>query len=468
MNSKRLFLILLLVACALNSAFSAGIKLPASCRNAGDPLMDPPGLQFDMDPTPYCSISSGSKWTWQERLENGAVQGNWSPATPTLVAVGASARITGYGWADLSVTHTNNSRTRTDNRSEKVDCFIVVSAFPESKKKNNEVITVYVEPYSFGTAYGYYRLDYHGSFNLQAVHWKAEAGIPIQGGTWERNPGELNSRPFRGTTSWRIEQRRNCSNCGQQVSYFNQHKLSGTWNCPGLTANNGGTGTTESPTIGKNGGGTGNGETTGGGSTGGTSSDRVRCGAGSRCGRGGYARHRNTHRSTCAAGHFYWTCSSSDVTAHSPHTARPANSVRCGNRWSGYSGCSSGGYASSENAHRTTCAAGHAYWSCNRNAVSSHSGHTASSSRSRSRQSSTVTCARSSCSAQVSSRNVHSVRCSCGSSYWSCNSSAVAWHATSYTCARSGCSSTFTRCTMDTGSARSCRSNGRNYRWHSR
>lgn len=60
MNSFRLFLILLLVACALNSAFSAGVKLPASCRNAGDPLMDSPGLQFDMDPTPYCSISSGT------------------------------------------------------------------------------------------------------------------------------------------------------------------------------------------------------------------------------------------------------------------------------------------------------------------------------------------------------------------------------------------------------------------------
>ena len=400
MNSKRLFLILLLVACALNSAFGAGIKLPASCRNAGDSLMDPPGLQFDMDPTPYCSISSGSKWTWQERLENGAVQGNWSPATPTLVAVGASARITGYGWADLSVTHTNAGRTRTDNRREKVDCFIVVSAFPESKRKNNEVITVYVEPYRFGTAYGYYRLDYHGSFNLQAVHWKAEAGIPIQGGTWERNPGELNSRPFRGTTSWRVEQRRNCSNCGQQVSYFNQHKLSGTWNCPGLTTNNGGnnggdTGTTESPTIGKNGGGTG-----------GTSSDRVRCGAGSRCGRGGYASHRNTHRSNCAAGHFYWTCSSSDVTTHSPHTARPANSVRCGNRWSGYSGCSSGGYATSTNAHRTTCAAGHAYWSCNRNAVSSHSGHTAPTQTAGNRGNggggggtgSAVTCAYSGCS----------------------------------------------------------------------
>ena len=93
-------------------------------------------------------------------------------------------------------------------------------------------------------------------------------------------------------------------------------------------------------------------------------------------------------------------------------TPTTPTTVRCGNRWRGNSACSSGGRASSRTAHESTCGAGHTYWSCNRNAV--------------------------------------------------------AWHATTYTCTRSGCSDTFTRCAMDTGSARSCRSNGRNYRWHNR
>lgn len=92
-------------------------------------------------------------------------------------------------------------------------------------------------------------------------------------------------------------------------------------------------------------------------------------------------------------------------------TTRPTT-VACGNRWRDESACSSGGRAASRYEHQTTCGAGHTYWSCNRNAV--------------------------------------------------------AWHATTYTCTRPGCSDTFTRCTMDTGSARSCRSNGRNYRWHNR
>ena len=92
-----------------------------------------------------------------------------------------------------------------------------------------------------------------------------------------------------------------------------------------------------------------------------------------------------------------------------PTTSTPTT-VACGNRWRGSSACTSGGRASSRTAHQSTCGAGH--------------------------------------------------------SYWSCNSSAVAWHATSYTCTRSGCGLTYTKCSKGNGSCRARRPGGGTYQWH--
>lgn len=92
-----------------------------------------------------------------------------------------------------------------------------------------------------------------------------------------------------------------------------------------------------------------------------------------------------------------------------PTTSTPTT-VRCGNTWRGSGACTSGGRASSRTAHQSTCGAGH--------------------------------------------------------SYWSCNSSAVAWHATSYTCTRSGCGLTYTKCSKGNGSCRARRPGGGTYQWH--
>ena len=92
-----------------------------------------------------------------------------------------------------------------------------------------------------------------------------------------------------------------------------------------------------------------------------------------------------------------------------PTTSTPTT-VACGNRWRGSGACTSGGRASSRTAHQSTCGAGH--------------------------------------------------------SYWSCNSSAVAWHATSYTCTRSGCGLTYTKCSKGNGSCRARRPGGGTYQWH--
>ena len=95
-----------------------------------------------------------------------------------------------------------------------------------------------------------------------------------------------------------------------------------------------------------------------------------------------------------------------------PPTTTPTTptTVRCGNRWRGPGRCSSGGRASSRTAHESTCGAGHTYWNCNR--------------------------------------------------------TAIAWHATSYTCTRSGCGQTYTKCSKGNGSCRARRPGGGTYQWH--
>ena len=111
-----------------------------------------------------------------------------------------------------------------------------------------------------------------------------------------------------------------------------------------------------------------------GGTTGGTSSDRVRCGHGrngNACRYGGWASSREAHKTTCPAGHRYYACSAGGASKHANCRARRSGEVRCAQG----SYCRSGGWASSRNAHQTTCSAGHTYWSCWPSSVSRHRRH---------------------------------------------------------------------------------------------
>ena len=96
---------------------------------------------------------------------------------------------------------------------------------------------------------------------------------------------------------------------------------------------------------------------------------------------GGRATSRTAHRTTCAAGHTYWGCNRNGVAIHSRHTTssgsstRRSSTVTCGNTQTRSNACIYGGRATSRRAHRTTCAAGHEYWGCNRNGVAIHSRH---------------------------------------------------------------------------------------------
>ena len=93
-----------------------------------------------------------------------------------------------------------------------------------------------------------------------------------------------------------------------------------------------------------------------------------------------------------------------------PPPPPPPPPVRCGNRWTGDGRCSEGGTAAYRTEHRRTCSAGHRYWGCNRTAVK--------------------------------------------------------WHATTYTCTRSGCGQTYTKCSKGNGSCRARRPGGGTYQWH--
>ena len=179
---------------------------------------------------------------------------------------------------------------------------------------------------------------------------------------------------------------RDCVNCDDRVwlcqtadggahgtTYYcntchKSHGLCGN-GCPADGDSSGGSsGTTTSPTVQNNGGGTT------GSTTGGTSADRVRCGHGrngNACSRGGWASSREAHKTTCPAGHRYYACSEGGASKHANCRTRRSGEVRCAQG----SYCRSGGWASSRNAHQTTCAAGHTYWSCWPLSVSRHRHH---------------------------------------------------------------------------------------------
>ena len=59
----------------------------------------------------------------------------------------------------------------------------------------------------------------------------------------------------------------------------------------------------------------------------------------------------------------------------------------------------------------------------------------------------TVSCARQECDVQLSTRFDHRIDCgNCGGHYWTCITGASYDHTTTFTCRRSGCGQTFTRC----------------------
>ena len=93
------------------------------------------------------------------------------------------------------------------------------------------------------------------------------------------------------------------------------------------------------------------------------------------CSSGGLVPQSNTHRATCRAEHTYWGCNLGEAADHSRH----APNMICGNTATSSSGrCSYNRVASSASEHQSTCAAGHTYWSCSSSETTTHRSHTAS------------------------------------------------------------------------------------------
>lgn len=161
------------------------------------------------------------------------------------------------------------------------------------------------------------------------------------------------------------------------------------------------------------------------------------------------------HRSRCDAGHDYWTCNPSARAWHATthNCTRPGCNQQYTNCSKNDGSCSGGRYTWHDNTQRTDTGGG--------DGGNGGGGEDRNDPPPR-----TYRCSR--CRVTLRSDVSHAVSHGCGNTYYSCNPSGVSWHEKSYTCTRPGCGSSFTRCTMDTGNARACRSNGRNYRWHNK
>ncbi len=142
------------------------------------------------------------------------------------------------------------------------------------------------------------------------------------------------------------------------------------------------------------------------------------------CSYGRVASSASAHQTTCLAGHTYWSCNASEVTAHAGHRAP----VLCGNSNRGAGACSSGRVVSSASAHQTTCLAGHTYWSCNTSAVSVHASHTAPVPVPVPVRPARAKCRARSWTGCEGWAGDHDAVCPAGHSYYTCNASAVAAH----------------------------------------
>ena len=338
---------------------------------------------------------------------------HWSPGLPEL-ALGYQITVDGFGYIQASINYNVGSSTGSYTWAPlKVGSWGHRGALSLWAPYATRVTAYTAEPsLSFARidnhAYGEYTWSSSGTVTLQAKYCKRTSAYWCE---WE-DVSSPSSESFSGSGSWTLAKTFVCPNCSQDVPYTNYHKgycylhrykrtahtngvVGGCgksfWTCDPTEAakhapktcslsgcngkyrtcerrvsghvcwHNGG-GTTESNTV-SSGGGT----VSSGGSTGG-SDTRVRCGHGNACSLGGYASSREAHKITCPAGHRYYKCSATGNSRHANCRAQRSGEVRCGyGSW-----CRSGGWASSRNAHKVTCAAGHSYWGCNPTQVRRH------------------------------------------------------------------------------------------------
>ena len=404
---------LFLISCLVFATLLGGV---ANASHSGLTIEGPPAITCDHMGTYTKYISKNGNSFWSHPIAN--------------VARATSAGVVdGLGWATINIDGSVNGRKGSSTLSYRIGTWGTDYTWIWEKSNHTserKVITSYITgPTS--TAVGTYNWDATGY--VEAIPYYYEGSL---NGAWAAAP--KSKIEGSGTGDWRVtvstkvecgspnsctkgrwvdnayDHRATCSRCGKRYwscdsyqAYY--HERAGlrdcvycddrVWYCQTAAGGAHGTtyycntchelhglcengcpadgdssddssGTTTSPTVQNNGGGTvGN-----GGGTGGTSADRVRCGH-SNCQRGGWASSREAHKTTCPAGHSYYACSLGGTRMHANCRARNNNEVRCARG----SLCRSGGWASSRNAHQTTCGRGHTYWSCWPASVSRHRRH---------------------------------------------------------------------------------------------
>ena len=192
----------------------------------------PVGLTFNTTPTGECNTSG--TYTQYDRLNpqsHSSVSRHWSPTPPTDVYIGYSGNVTGYGYADMSMTYTVGAAdSKSATGTHQIGYFWVISFVEFSLAATQYDTGLTVNVGTFGKEYGRYDWSVTGSVTLDYVFWQESAAFPIQEGKWTRISKDttvtLVPTSFSGNGSWTVRQARLCPNCSADIgmSHFNKHK----------------------------------------------------------------------------------------------------------------------------------------------------------------------------------------------------------------------------------------------------
>ena len=168
---------------------------------------------------------------------------HWSPSLPLTNKFGYQIRVNGFGWIDASLSHavtsprfgTIGSGSKSFTRT-KVGSFYVILLVPYASAVTEQTVGEKVTASYNNEGYDTYSWTASGTVSLQAVYWKATAGYPFMGGSWE-NLGSAVPYTYNSPGSWTLTGKLLCPKCSQEVSHFSRHNVTCDacgntyWNC---------------------------------------------------------------------------------------------------------------------------------------------------------------------------------------------------------------------------------------------
>ena len=333
----------------------------------------------DAGPVGTCN-KSGTYTQYKSLQSNGTVSMHWSPSLPLNNKFGYRIRVNGYGWIDATINHavtstrfnTIGSGSHSFTRG-KVGTFYVFLVIPRSKAVTEQIISDKITVSYNNEAYDTYSWTASGKVTLQAVYWKASAGYPFMGGSWE-NFGPAVAHKYNSQGSWILEGKLLCPKCSQEVTHFSQHHITCSssscgeryWRCITSELNEH---TATSHTVQNNGGGTV--------SSGGSSSSCYNKPTPNWCSDTGSCTTRSRSGVPGECGHNFCCCAPRGSPIYNGGSSSGGGNNDNGGGGNGGGGNGGGGDSgsavtcsncsarvSSSTAHQATCDLGHTYWTC--------------------------------------------------------------------------------------------------------